>query len=400
MFLTFGGAAASSGGPFEEIVTDSPRTTRKVGPWVFDLALSDPNKVGGGNGTGFDITRQGSSAWQHRRDKVTGYDIPAQNHVTGATIVVDQSGTDVAYFTMGSGGFPNFYKYTFGDLRNPASTDSVEMISRSWTGITTDGFGVYDSKRQMFYRNAGQQGGTIAPTGGYTYEMVALHLPTAAGWATQTTGIQFVDGNGIAAPIMGPNYPATFYGCCYDEVNDRLWFWDSGMAAPSNPGRVKYINIPPATGAVFSSTTWTIETLDPAGATPHGPHNAGVMGKMHHIPELGAFIVVDSANGGDTDPGAVWLFKTTEVVSPTQPITVQSLIGTSSISNAQVTVNGELFVDSIVCDSSISVGEVVINGNTMDIEYLVGTSTLASGGIISRLHPHWLTDAPITNDWT
>jgi hypothetical protein len=313
MFCTFGGAAAKSGGPMEEIVTYDPHVTRRVGPWCFDISLADPDKVGGGNGTGWDASVLGSNAWHLRVDEVDAadgsflYDLSVRSHVGGATIVVDEDGTDVAYFTMDAGGsgFPYWCKYEFGDIRS-GGRDTFSKIGTTSGGVMFDGFGVYDSTRGMMYRNSVRMSGN-------TSDILALRVLGATG-VTATTPIQLEDTNGDPFPLNEWNAGTSsyvrecHYGATYDAENDRLWLWNGDVA---DPGRVYYVQIPAwSSGSGWATTTWTVNEVTPTGSTPRGNHSQGVLGKMRAVPALGAFAVLDSTTISRTDDPAVWLFKT------------------------------------------------------------------------------------------
>lgn len=313
MFCTFGGAAAKSGGPMEEVVSYDPLVTRRVGPWCFDISAGDENKVGGANGTGFDAGGLGSQAWHLRIDEVDAvdpaflYDLSVRSHVGGATIVVDEDGTDVAYTTMDAGGsgFPYWCRYTFGDIRN-GGRDTFEKVGTTSGGVMFDGWGVYDPSRGMMYRNSVRMSGNTA-------DILALRVLGATG-VTGTTPIQLVDSLGADFPLNEWNADTSsyvrecHYGATYDAENDRIWLWNGDVG---NPGRVYYIQIPAwSSGSGWASTTWTIHEVIPTGTTPRGNHQQGVLGKMRAVPEIGAFVALDSTTIDRTDDPAVWLFKT------------------------------------------------------------------------------------------
>jgi hypothetical protein len=216
---------------------------------------------------------------------------------------VNESGVDVCYFTMGgASGFPNWYKYTFGDIRGGTARDTCTKIGVTSNSVIFDGFMVHDSKRGMLYR----QGATLS---GKTSEIAAM--PVTATGSTADTPIQVIDELGNPFPmVLTPTVYATRYGAVYDDANDRIWLWDSNG---TNPGTVFYIPLPaydPGTG--WASTTWTAYQIDPAGSTPRGGHINGVLGKMKFVPTLGAFVVLDSTEATHVNEPGVWFFKTSE----------------------------------------------------------------------------------------
>ena len=306
MFLTLGGAANPGGGPTREKVSDGPPITwRNVGPWAFDLALADPNKVGGATGGGIDTVnvKEGSHAWYNRRDMVDGtYPIDTLGHANGRAICIDEGGRDVAYFTMDSGGgLPYWYRYEFGDIRN-GGRDTCSKVAETWDAVIYEGFGAYDASRGMFYAGANA-------SGSYPACMVALHVSTATG-TTHVTPINLVDENGAAFVMIHADRQGYSFGGAYDDANDCIYLWNANEA---NPGTVFRIQVPAwniSTG--WASTTWTAETIVPIGDTPRGFPQTSVLGKFRYIPALGAMVALDKVDIAANLDADVWLFKTAE----------------------------------------------------------------------------------------
>jgi hypothetical protein len=302
MFVTFGGAAAPSGGPFTEIVTPgTPPTNRRVGPWAFDLALANPALVGGATGSGWDALKVGSNAWYNRIDMVDGtYPIATLNHIGCRTIAVVEGGKDVCYFTMdAASGFPNYYRYEFGDIR-AGGRDSCAKVGETWTSVVYDGFGVYDSSRGFMYSNSVQAG-----SGAYTSELSIQRVLGMSG-TTHDTAIQLVDTVGAPFVMVRAGYS---FGGAYNENDDLIYMWN-GME--TNPGTFYTVAIPAwdiSTG--WASTTWVVTEHTPSGSTPRGNFQVSVLGRMRYVPALKAVVVVDSVIvGSDLDAG-VWMLKTT-----------------------------------------------------------------------------------------
>lgn len=365
MFCTFGGAALPSGGlPLED---DGAGGSRKVVPWLYDLTKTDSNKVGGGDGSGWDATRLGLNAWQHRRDNVaTGnglnqYPLDYTGHGQGAAISFSQDGKDYAVFTMGAGsGFPSWYRWEFGDVR-AGEDDQIFSLGGAGTVIVSEGWQVYDSKRQLVYRNA------INSNDGYTKaEIVSKKI-----WTDETaTPIRLVNavGGDYFQQNTNPSVPLEcHYGAVYDERNDCLWLW--GGLDPDT-GLVYRVNIPAyddVTG--WSSTTWTVDEIDPAGSRPNGLYQTPILGKIKHVPEIDAFIILDKAGtSGDPDPG-VWVFKTAQVEGD---LSVASLAQGNSASTGSVTVTAE---------HNLSAGETA-QGNAASTGTITQTQILACENVV------------------
>lgn len=337
MFCTYGGAATPSGGPMQELVTADPRVLRRTGPWCFDTSLADPDKVGGGNGTGYDVTSLGTNAWYDRIDSIGSgtYPLGTLAHGGGATVTYQEGGSDVAVFTMDSGsGFPAWYKYVFGDIRS-GGTDTITKIGVTSAGVMFDGWGVYDPVRQVMMRNAVRMSGT-------TSDIVSLHIPTGNS-TKQVTGIQLIDEAGADFPLnewdSGTSswVRESHYGAAMDTDNDRLWLWRGDV---DTPGRTYYVQLPafdPVTG--WASTIWTVHPVNPTGLTPRGNHIQGVLGKLRYVPALKSLIALDSTTITNVDDPGVWLFKTSTTA---HVLTPASSAQGNAASTASISFAGEL----------------------------------------------------------
>ena len=309
MFCTYGGAALPSGGlPLED---DGAGGSRKVVPWLYDLTKTDSERVGGSDGSGWDATRLGLNAWRHRRDNVvTGgglnqYPLDTKGHAQGATVTFSKDGKDYAVFTMDSNsGFPSFYRWEFGDVR-AGEDDQIFSLGGAGNVIVYEGWMVYDSKRELVYRNAINNNTDYTPA-----EIVAKKV-----WAVENaTPIRLINAADSSTFVMNTKseLPAECsYGAAYDERNDCVWLW--GGLDPDT-GLVYRVNIPAYDSTTgWASTTWTVDEIAPAGSRPNGLYQQPVLGKIKHVPELESFIILDKAGAaGDPDPG-VWIFKTAQV---------------------------------------------------------------------------------------
>src|SRR5690348_4624742 len=138
-FIAFGGAAFNSGAAWSREVT--PTTSRLTGPFFFNPALADGNKVGGS--TGSQVMRVapypnivGGNMWANRDMFVNIPNFPIiLSQVNGCTAYADENGKDVAYIGGRSGGGTdtNLYKYTVNALSNPA-LDTFETVGIFWNG--------------------------------------------------------------------------------------------------------------------------------------------------------------------------------------------------------------------------------------------------------------------------
>ncbi|WP_025041016.1 hypothetical protein [Nitrosospira briensis] len=306
MFCTFGGAAYSSGKAFREQVGTG---SRAVGPWCFDLALADPNKVGGATGSGWDTTnvKAGSNAWYNRIDMVDGgYSLDSLSHINGATVCVDEGGKDVCYFTMDSAsGFPYWYRYEFGDIR-AGGRDTFSYLTQTQNSVLYESWGVFDSKRGMFYRGGlGDLSGIGSPA--KATELAAVHVSTAV-WNSYDTPIRLVrleDGTPLPTNISSRSF-----GAAYGEHDDLLYLWTGWE---DNPGTYYTVAIPewsPVTG--WASTTWAATEHVPTGPTPIGNYQISILGRMRYVPALKSVVIVDQPRTETAQDASVWMLKTTE----------------------------------------------------------------------------------------
>ena len=111
MFLTFGGAAAGTGSVFR---TTDGGEVRRAGPYLWDPAKADPNKVGGTLDSGWNAATppQNGDMWIDRHGQWTGTEAPG--YINGTTAYRTENGKDVVYLTAdaNASGFPSLYRYT------------------------------------------------------------------------------------------------------------------------------------------------------------------------------------------------------------------------------------------------------------------------------------------------
>ena len=93
----------------------------RAGPYLWDPAKADPNKVGGTAGFGLEyvpIQPENGNMWIDRHGHWTGTEAPG--YINGTTAYRTENGKDVVYLTADAtaSGFPSLYRYTLGDVRN------------------------------------------------------------------------------------------------------------------------------------------------------------------------------------------------------------------------------------------------------------------------------------------
>ncbi len=122
-FLTFGGSVYMQTGIFRRL---RDGVLVNAGPFFFDPAKADANKVGGVTGSGVDPNDLGSGAWQNRD---IWYNLPTQalttnNFLAGTTDTYIEDGKDVVLFQNYSG----IYKYTINSV-DTLTTDTITHVA-------------------------------------------------------------------------------------------------------------------------------------------------------------------------------------------------------------------------------------------------------------------------------
>jgi len=278
-YLTFGGAAWNSGNAY--IKDNGNGTISLTGPYLFDPAKADGNKVGGTTGSGVNPLTLGSQAWSNRDTFTSSVSPTAKprafiDTVSDTTVV---NGKDVVYVTGISGGTVRpLYRYTINNLQNP-SEDTWEIVGSNENPTS-----------------AGQSAGALAPnlnmfvlTGDHTQPFLAWNLESV-GASNSDVVIVPTDLTDGLAPTSWVNY-----GLVFDPVRNYFVAW-------GGKGDVWKLKPPPGT---FSSSGWTVSLLDVnEGAIPGPLNTIGVLGKWQYAPDLDAFVALQGKNTGD-----VWVYK-------------------------------------------------------------------------------------------
>jgi len=303
MFLTFGGAAAPSGGNFQK--TDGT-TVSRAGPYVWDPLTADPGKVGGNTGSGWNTVNvaQGGQMWIDRQGQWTGSQ--PQQYIDGTTAYRTENGHDVVYLTAEQGalsGFPSLYRYTVGDIRN-GGRDTWERIGVTNNTVGFQGTGTIDTVHNLYIRTAN----VIGP---YTSDLAVWDLDNANAANpnnNQDIGINLINSDGSDFVMTGS------YGIGYDSANNTIVLWDGGNGG----GDVWSASVATdAAGDIGANTAWTVHRVESTTLDhPHGNFLTGVMGKWHYDPTLNAFIALDEVSraGGTSWDAGVWLYNPAAVV--------------------------------------------------------------------------------------
>jgi len=279
--LTFGGASTNSGGSY--FLQTGPTTVRKTGPYLFDPAAADGNRVGGTTGSHVQRVAPhpeilGGEMWMNRDLYSRPLPVLPGNFINGTTGYAQQDGKDVVYVSAGN----NLFKYTINDLQDP-SQDGWEVVGRKWTGCCSNAAGAFDPVNNVFIRT----GSLTAPV---SY------------WDLDLAGPK--NNNRLATPVdpSGEFVMSLSYGMDYDPIRHEMLLWKGG----SEVWALLYD---------ADLTNWRLErrgSADPtAPPTSLGRFGGGVLGKWKYVPNLDAFIGLESEILGN-----IWLYKPEGWVNP------------------------------------------------------------------------------------
>lgn len=288
--VTFGGAAWNSGGNFDS-------AAGREGPWLWDPAKADPNRVGGQDFTGLDPAALGSNAWQSRRGSITGT-LP-QTFVESATGYRAEGGKDVVYIAadIGASGFPRLYRYEF----NLGGNDVVQQVGVMGAGQTTyQGTAALDTGRGWFVR-------TLWP-GSASNDLAVwdLNLNNAGNPnANGSFAVRLQRPDGTPFDIVGAGGAGSNAGITFEQQSGHYFLFE---------GTTLHEIIPAENPDGTPSSVWTVIQRSCSGACPSSS-GQGVHGHFLAIPELGALALIDAYNGTTKDAD-IWLYHAAEVPEP------------------------------------------------------------------------------------
>ncbi len=270
----------------------------RAGPYFFDPAKGDPNKVGGAAGSQVKPASfpdvGGGQMWENRQSIHTAAGIVGPRYLQGgasAATMID--GKDVVFVAeQGKGGYGRLFRYTVNSL--DAAEDHWELVGimgkKTFSG---NGAGAYDNTRNVFLRTGKTSHTVYDPV---TNSYVKKALTSLMYWdidnASATNPLIYIHPDSL----LGDPLPLTSnFGLDYDPVTDAYYLW-------SGTNELWALRPP----VEFGPTGWTVERLLPAGLGPTlaGAKFTGVYGKWNYMAGLGAFMGVVHDLTGD-----VWIYK-------------------------------------------------------------------------------------------
>lgn len=304
-FITFGGAAHSSGAGF--VVRDGDSILRGLpGGYTLDMTLSGQGYVAGVTGSNVKrnttaaINLPGANAW-YARDYLL--DNPSHltyqmGHVNGQVVYAEDGGIDVLYViaAYGGGTSPALIRIAYNDA-NDYATDVVTQVGQAWDNTTTDTGAALDTEHNV-----------IVHIGSATYPFF--------GWDLKYAGATNHNFRVPAAGLTGPDAAAFIasdmqgMGLLYDQVRGRFVAWSRG-------GKVWSIEAP--SGAPTPMTGWVVTVLaDPSSPRPATTgelssigSDSGVHGKWKYAPDIDCYVGLQGSTAGN-----VWFFKPSGWIDP------------------------------------------------------------------------------------
>lgn len=294
-FVTFGGAAQPSGGPFQARNADG--SMRYTGPYFFDVTKANANLVGGANGSAVhpssafgnifaDVNSVGGYMWQnreaYRRPEVAALGVIS--FVNGTSDAYVENGKDVVLVggSTAGGTEVQLAKVTINDVNDPLQ-DTWQLVGINWTGSGSQGAAAYDPINRLYIK-------TYRPWAPFVF------------WDMDKAGPNNRNIHVSTLAAMPTNFVVQGqYGIDYDKRRARMLLWGGG-------GAVYQLNVGARDG-----TGWSVYEMLPAPNTAAPapiPYDAvygsasGVMGKWKYASNLDVFVALQHI-----DQGNVWMYK-------------------------------------------------------------------------------------------
>ena len=348
LFVTFGGASFNTGG----VYTNKGPTGAPVrsGPWMWDPAKADPNKVGGTTGSGYNPPTVGGNMWSNQQGRWIGNEPPS--YVDGATAYAQEGGKDVIYVSAQPGsGWPSLFRYELGNVR-AGGIGRYEQVGVAWNAPGFQNTATIDSTHGLFIRTADIAG---LFTGLGVWDLTQSNAANPD--ANRDIAVELVLPNGT--PFTGTRW----FGIDYDPNNDKILLWDGLDRGTVWETRAQF----DASGAVASPWVVTQRTSTTA-AQPSGDFVTGVLGKWRFVPELGAFIALDEFDSGTGDAG-VWLYRPVGWTNPIGGNLPPTVTLTSPANGTSVSAPATVVLSANASDS---------NGTVARVDFYAGSTLIGS----------------------
>lgn len=353
-FLTFGGAAYNNGDMYRRATSGG--LSRNTGPYLWDPAKADPNKVGGT--TGSHVKRVsphpeivGGQMWQNRDLPLNLAGTPRlpASHVEGCTGYAVENGKDVVYVAARLGGTATqLFRYAVNDLNNPA-LDNWTHIGGWWSSPQGQTVCTYDPVQHILVK----LGDSTRP---FTYWDV-----TAPGAEQNLEAIiAYSEPTGeFAAKLASGQINIRYCGLDFDPVRRQYALWCGGPDV--------WMLTPPA---VLGASGWQLnkQTAPSNGTAPTMDTGTGILGKWKYIPNLDAFMALQ-----DSTLGNIWIYKPVGWQAPGSggPINQPPSVSLDQpVTGSQYAVGATIHLVASATDS---------DGAVVQVNFYAGSSLLGAG---------------------
>lgn len=279
-FISFGGAAYNTGGPF--LLANG---VTKTGPYLWDPSRAGANSVGGTTGSQVNPTLfpnvLGGRMWNNRNTVVVngvGTSRPG-SFVNGTSAFVLEQGVESILVSESPSTGGDLFRYRIPDLADP-TLDRWQLIGPGLKSYADQGAGAYDPQHRLYLRTARL---------GTSYGLVLWNLATPG---LTNYPIRFTPPSANGQFVL-----SRLHGMDFDRRRGVFVLW-------AGDRRVWYLK-PPASGPAFSASGWTV-----AAAPLNGPDapaltsTTGVLGKWKYLATHDVMLGL-----GQGSEGQVWIYK-------------------------------------------------------------------------------------------
>jgi hypothetical protein len=310
-FITFGGAAAHTGGPY---MVHGDGADRFAGPYMLDLTLAGQGMVGGvtgsnvKRGTTVGLNLPGANAWSLRdyfKDHPAAANLfPTRSHLSCGSAYRVEGGKDVIYkYTYFNSALWR-YQFNDADYRN----DTVTQVGASDLSTTQwDSTCALDTDNDIFLA-LGESPSDVL----HGYDLKLYSGSPIGNFRVGNSGL-----TGTAAAEFLADPARKIHGIDYDAINHRFVAWSEG-------GKVYAIQH----GGGALTANWIVTKLNdgtaPVGSRPktraeldaepigiYSKSDTGTNGKWKWASDLNAFVALQHCYHGN-----VWIYKPHNWVAP------------------------------------------------------------------------------------
>jgi hypothetical protein len=349
-FLAIGGALYDSGATYIRPNEADPTTYRQTGPYMFDPAKADPNKVGGSTGSHVQRVAPhpeivGGNMWQNRDlpKFLNGQQMPL--FVNGCTAYAEEGGRDVVYLlgTTNGSTLQDLYRYEVVDVNAP-SLDRFSKVGIFWGGPAGMTSCAMDPATRLFVRTGS------SPTMPFGFwDLTAPGLTNKDRTVVQNASI-----SEFTSWLASQGKSVMGCGIEFDPIRNNFVLW-------CGDGVIWTLKAPTDN----ATTGWTmVRQPAPSSPTPllGSDIQGGVLGKWRYAPGYDVFVAVAT-----TTDGEVWVYKPVGWEDPYEANELPAVTLTSPAPGASVTVGMPLTLSANASDPDGSITKIEFLANSVVI---------------------------------